>query len=315
MLLSLLAAAFAGVHVPLAPTRPDTAPIILIVHGRGQLGRDTASLRREWQRSLEAGLRLPVTDSLFRDGDVRIVWYADVLDPRSDEGCRFLETNPRSRERWQRRGGAQEFWHLARGVLGIVAGAADSAGSDDARGFIGDLLYAADLWKRCGAERRLADALEQAAGERRPVILVSHSFGALVTYGYLDGYRPAPGARPPEVRRWITIGSMLGVPAVRQLLLGHDSRALPRPPIVRRWVNIRDRDDAFAARAAEKGAASDVLEIETAERGGSLAHELPSYLRDPAAARAIVSAWCASFATSGSAPRWCSEVPDAAPAR
>lgn len=308
MLLLILAAVLAG--APTMPARPDSTPVILLVHGRGQLGRDTASLRREWQRSLEAGLQLPVADSLFRGGDVRVVWYADVLDPRSEEGCRFLDTNPRSRERWERRGGAQGFWDLARGVLGLVADAADSTDGDNARGFIGDLLFAADLWKRCGAERRLAEALERATREGRPVILVSHSFGALVTYGYLEGYRSV-GAPPPDVRRWITVGSMLGVAAVRQLLLGDGSSELPRPALVRSWLNVRDPDDAFAARAAEGGGRSNAVEIETDARGGPIAHELPSYLRNPKTARAIVFAWCAAFGDRRAAPAWCLDVADA----
>lgn len=312
-ILLLASALIAG---PLASGRQSSAsgaseqrPVILIVHGRGQLGRDTTSLRVELQRSLEAGLKLPVADSLFRDGDVRLVWYADVLDPRSEEGCRYHESNPRSRERWERRGGAQSFWDLARGVIGMAAASLDSAGADGARGVLGDLMYAADLWKRCGAERRVADALDQAARESRPVILVSHSFGAIVTYGYLEGYKPADSRTPVEVRRWVTIGSVLGVPAVRQLLLGDSRTSLPRPAAVRSWLNVRDPDDALSARVTEDGGPSNAMEVETTV-GGVLAHELYSYLRDRKAASSVVAAWCAAFPGRDAAPAWCVQVPD-----
>ena len=308
MLLGLLAAFALAVH----DAAPHSArPLILIVHGRGQLGRDTSALRRELQRSLEAGLNLPVTDSLFHDGDVRLVWYADVLDPRSDEGCQFHEDNSHSRARWERRGGAQGFWDLARGLVGMAASAMDSANGDAARALLGDLLFAGDLWKRCGAERRVADALALAALEGRPVVLVSHSFGALVTYGYLEGYRAPAGNRVPDVRRWITLGSMLGVPAVRQLMLGDGSASLPRPAVVQNWLNVRDPDDALAARAAEEDSLSNARELETGGRGGSLAHELPTYLRDPRAARAIAFGWCSAFAAARAAPEWCVLVSDA----
>ncbi len=308
MLLELLAAAALAFHDP-AP--PSARPIILLVHGRGQLGRDTSALRRELQRSLEAGLNLPVTDSLFQDGDVRLVWYADVLDPRSEEGCQYHEANPRSRERWERRGGSQEFWNAARGFLGFAASAVDSVNGDAARALLGDLLFAGDLWKRCGAEERVATALGHAAREGRPVILVSHSFGALVTYGYLEGYRAPPGTSAPDVRRWITLGSMLGVPAVRQLMLGEGGTSLPRPSVVQRWLNLRDLDDPLSSRAAEEGVESNAVELETGVRGGSLAHELPTYLRDPPSARAIAYGWCNAFPRRGAAPEWCALVSDA----
>lgn len=308
MLLALLAAAALAVHDP----APATArPIILIVHGRGQLGRDTSALRRDLQRSLEAGLNLPVTDSLFHDGDVRLVWYADVLDPRSDDGCHFHEANSHSRERWEQRGGAQGFWNLARGLVGLAAGALDSVNGDATRGLLGEMLFAGDLWKRCGAERRVAEALTVAALEGRPIVLVSHSFGALVTYGYLEGYRTPVGIRAPDVRRWITLGSMLGVSAVRQLMLGDIGTSLPRPPLVQDWLNLRDPDDALAARAAEEDSISSALELETVVRGGSLAHELPTYLRDPRAARAIAYGWCSAFTAARAAPEWCALVSDA----
>lgn len=307
VLLALGALWLAPVH---AQSGGAGRPIILMVHGRGQLGRDTTSLRVELKRSLEAGLQLPVTDSLFRDEDVRLVWYADVLDPASEEGCRYHAANPRSRERWEQRGGAQAFWDLARGVLGLVATGLDSTGADEARGLLGDLLFAADLWKRCGAEHRLAVALDAAAKAGRPVVLVSHSFGALVTYGFLDGFRQDPDAPRVDIRHWITIGSMLGVPAVRQLLLGDSGSSLPRPSIVRTWLNVRDPDDALSAPVAGDGAASNASEIETRARGGAVAHELSSYLRDPIASAAIVHSWCASFGMYNPAPEWCSRVPD-----
>jgi hypothetical protein len=315
-MLPILLAILAGLTQP-ALAQSDTLsglgvgrPVILIVHGRGQLGRDTASLRREWQRTLEAGLRLPTMDSLFHDGDVRLVWYADVLDPRSDEGCRFHSANPRSRERWERRGGAQAFWDLARGVIGVAAERLDAAGADETRGLLGDLLFAADLWKRCGAERRLADALDDAAREHRPVVLVSHSFGALVSYGFLHGYEPESTQPRASVRRWVTVGSMLGVPAVRQLLLGDMGTSLPRPPIVERWLNVHDADDLLSARLDNDSTISDAVELQTETSGGALAHEITTYLRDERTAHAITFAWCSAFAGAHTAPGWCERVKD-----
>src|SRR5438105_4213572 len=79
---------------PLAPA-PAGRPLILLLHGRGMLDRDTASLRRLWQHALEAGGRTYTRAPLLSDGDVRLVWYADVLDPLSSAGCDFSANDPR----------------------------------------------------------------------------------------------------------------------------------------------------------------------------------------------------------------------------
>src|SRR5678815_1428589 len=57
-------------------------PIVLLVHGRGMSDRDTAATRKMWQQALASGARTLTSESLIGDRDVRVVWYADVLDPR-----------------------------------------------------------------------------------------------------------------------------------------------------------------------------------------------------------------------------------------
>jgi hypothetical protein len=101
-----------------------------------------------------------------------------------------------------------------------------------------------DAGKRCAAQDRLANALDQAARAGRPVVLIAHSFGSLVAHGHLST-RTAPEAAPVE--RWITIGSLVGRPELRELLLGSDGRATGLPPGVGSWVNVHDPRDALAA--------------------------------------------------------------------
>lgn len=290
-------------------------PVIIIVHGRGHLGQDSAARRVEWKRALELGVGIPATDSLLLDEDVRLAWYADVLDPRSDEGCEFLTSNPGSRARWKRDEASRNFSTIARGLLGFLAGALDSSASaSETRGALGDMLFAVDSWKRCGAERRLELALRRAAAEKRPVVLVSHSLGALLSYDVLDGYAPLSKDGDGRVQHWFSLASLLGAPVVRSLVLQDTAEVLPRPSGVRRWTNVRNPADPFALPANMGDGDSVAVELQTQVVEGEFAHELSTYLRDERTARVIVAAWCGLF-RPGDAPSWCGRLHASRPGR
>src|SRR5258705_13759383 len=61
-------------------------PLVILVHGRGQSGQDSAALHREWKLDLDSALALVGMPSL-RDDDVRLARYADVLDPEAGANC------------------------------------------------------------------------------------------------------------------------------------------------------------------------------------------------------------------------------------
>ena len=68
------------------PAQPNHGrPIVLLVHGRGQFGRDTAELRREAVLAIQQSVSALTGNALVADDDVRLVWYADVLDAREHE--------------------------------------------------------------------------------------------------------------------------------------------------------------------------------------------------------------------------------------
>src|SRR6185312_11274612 len=71
-------------------------PLVLLVHGRGMLDRDTAATRKMWFDGLMSGAKTLTQDSLLTPNDVRVVWYADVLDPRSNGGCDYASNDPRA---------------------------------------------------------------------------------------------------------------------------------------------------------------------------------------------------------------------------
>ena len=269
-------------------------PVVLIVHGRGQIGHDSAQVRREALEALRAGAFEASGDSLFEKRDVRLIWYADVLDSRwtgdNASRCRSL-------------GGSElagaDTVKTALSFIASLAGAIvelandQKVGNDDVnelRGIVGDLRYLGDTDTRCAAEGRVGRAIEQARGERRPVILVAHSLGALVSWGALR----QRGSDGVTVERFVTLGSPLGSPDVRRLVFGEDAPELSLPKSVRSWVNVVDGDDPFATRilrsAADSGLRGVIRDVVTKVRHED-AHRMSEYLRDPATADAMVSAW------------------------
>jgi hypothetical protein len=289
-------AVFATVSTVAARSTRDESqsrPIVLLLHGHGQLGHDTAEIREHWQRALETGLSKLTERPLIGPSDVRLVWYADILDPASSSGCD-------SDARAQPRPGGEDNGDVLQLLLGVTSTLFTSLYESmpeesrfPMRALVGDVLYLGNPWKRCGVEHRLESALVQASREGRPVVLVAHSFGSLVAYSYLRASRARPSSVRPTIHRYVTLGSMLGIPELQELLLGR-AGPLALPAGVRSWVNVRHVRDPFAAPLADtttgKHRAS-IREVVTSSDALD-PHDIVTYLRDPAAARAIAWAWC-----------------------
>jgi pimeloyl-ACP methyl ester carboxylesterase len=269
-------------------------PVILFLHGRGQLGRDTAEIRTEWLRSLETGVGKLTRQPLIDSSDVQLVWYADVLDPASSAAC-DPDTRSRSRQSGEDEG---EVLQLLLGVTSTLFTSLYESMPEESRysmrALVGDVMYLGDRWRRCAVDRRLELALAQAAREKRPIILVAHSFGSLVAYSYLRADRSPASSVTPLIHRYVTLGSMLGIPELQELLLGR-AGPLPVPPGVRSWVNVRHIRDPFAAPLADttesRRSSARIREVVTSANAVD-PHDIVTYLRDPAAARAIAWAWC-----------------------
>jgi len=274
--LLVLPLAAATLTAALAQRADAPRPIVILVHGRGQLGQDTASLRREWKRDLDSSLKA-VGLAELADQDVRLAWYADILDIDSDSAC----ATPRVSD------DSLTFGDLARGFLGFLAAGGSENESREMRGLIGELLYAVDPARRCAAERRVGDVIDHAAKERRPVVVVAYSLGSLVAYGALHS---RSSVDKDEDIRLLTVGSPLGVRPIREMVFGEIGDTL-RAPIVRAWENVYDRDDMFAGPL--EGMTLPRTHDQTTHRAGSDdPHNLGRYLRDPATGSAILHLLC-----------------------
>ena len=288
-------------------------PVVIFVHGRGQLPGDSAAVRAEWSRVLRSGASALAGAPVLRDEDMWLAWYADALDPLSPPVCashRQAGADPAATEQ----GGdglRPVFTAVGEGLVALLD-VFDGYAREEARALAGDLLFLGDAVRRCAGETRLEDALARAARERRPVILVAHSFGSLLSYGYLRSLSSG-GASRFEIRRFVTIGSLLGAPGARELLLGDTVATAVLPPAVRAWTNIVDVRDALAY-SIEFGNDADSSRVEnlttTAGATGADAHDVLRYLRDPVTVRSVASAWCQSFQGGAGqrAPEGCSVI-------
>jgi pimeloyl-ACP methyl ester carboxylesterase len=281
-----------------APPGDRGRPVILLVHGRGMIDRDTSTTRKLWLSALSSGIKTFANDSTIAERDLRVVWYADVLDPRSTAGCDYALSDPRARRDASEDPDFKAFVSMAGNLLAALSSfVPDTEATSPLRGLAADASFLSDVHKRCAAERRLADAIDRARSEGRPIILVAHSLGALVAYDYLSTRTDSV-----LVNRFVTIGSMLGSPELRHIAIGGDSTdTLSRPASVKDWINIRNELDLFAVPVST---GRDVATNPPADEPD--AHEMVGYLRGPATAKEVLLGWCTAF--QADEPRGCRSV-------
>ncbi|MEU4445762.1 hypothetical protein AB0K14_30860 [Actinosynnema sp. NPDC050801] len=95
--------------------------------------------------------------------------------------------------------------------------------------------YFADAELHLGARTEVLNALKTG-----PTVVVAHSLGSVIAY---DVLRDEPGI---EVDTLVTVGSPLGLRAVRERLGTSADAEANRLPNVRRWVNVAATEDAVA---------------------------------------------------------------------
>lgn len=278
--LPLLAAlGLIGVATPSA--KPPQTPLVVLVHGRGHLEDDSAALRRSWKRDLDSALA-SVGMPALRDEDVRLAWYADILDPESSTACpTTAETSEDS----------LDFGLVARGFLSSLTSVLAKEESRGLRSLIGDMLYVVDQSKRCAAEHRFGSVLQSAAREKRPVVVVAYSLGSLVAFGYLNS---RPAIAEASDLRLITIGSPLGVRELRELMLGELGDTLRVPRGVSGWENVYDPYDVFSAPLERVVSPKGVRDRVAHTTSSSDAHQINRYLRDRSTGAALARALCAT---------------------
>jgi lecithin:cholesterol acyltransferase len=262
------------------------------------LDHDTAVTRKMWLDALSSGGKSITTLPLLGERDVRVVWYADVLDPRSSAGCDYGTSDVRARRSAAIDPDLKSLVATVGSLFDMItSGVADTENVSHLRALSADASFLADSRKRCASEQRLADAIDAAHREGRPVILVAHSLGSLVAYDYLSS-RADTGL----VQRFVTLGSMVGATELRRMLIGGDARdTLVRPAGVKSWINIRHESDLFATPIP---IGRNVIAEPPADEPDP--HELVGYLRGSTTAAEVLGSWCAAYVSK--APAGCASV-------
>jgi pimeloyl-ACP methyl ester carboxylesterase len=130
--------------------------------------------------------------------------------------------------------------------------------------------------------RRVIDTLAAAKIGTDECVVLAHSLGTVVAYNVL-----ATRAAAPKCARFITVGSPLGIRAIKRFL----TTPVVSPPCVTNWFNGYDDHDIVALNALDSANFDVTPAIENKSdvvNFTSNRHGIAGYLADPVVARKIV---------------------------
>jgi hypothetical protein len=301
----------------------DQAPIVIFVHGRAQAFKVSSLLREEWFGAFRDGAKkverqagFPVIESLVPTGtnlpqglteSLKFVNYEHIYEPgfvpsvpecnnardvtetgENEVGAYGIGDAIRKAVRKWLHNAARDDGNLARSLtkLGV------KYFLEDTEKYLNNPKY------RCETDWQLLRAFDEAKG--RPIVLVTHSMGAMVAYDALMHPNYKPGKI--NIRRWIMVGAQLASPQIIRALMGNQTATLKRPPSVASWHNFFDEHDFVGL---EIKPVVDDVRNHAIETDPDRPHWIGGYLKHPATAAAIIGGWCESVAAK---PLVCNNV-------
>jgi pimeloyl-ACP methyl ester carboxylesterase len=288
-----------------------TRPVLVLVHGRAQGGKDEAELKALWLDTLKEGLGAARREAL--DGvEVRFPFYGGELDHLAEQATQvpanvmirgdftrldpgYLEFQREFVERARKsrnitddqildhmpstvveKGPMQ--WGWVQATLRTLDGMPGLSGEMIER-FTRDVyLYLNDYRVRRAINAIVGQAIKP--GER--MVVVGHSLGSIVAY---DVLRTTPGL---DVPLYFTVGSPLAIRAVRTKLA-----PIRFPAGVAAWYNAFDRRDAVALYPLDVSNFNVRPPIENyaeVQNGTDNAHGIIGYLNDSTVASRLLDA-------------------------
>ncbi|MFH7018635.1 hypothetical protein [Flavobacterium sp. FlaQc-47] len=242
---------------------------LILIHGRDQQGKDPSKLKKEWIDTLKIGL---AKNSLELPEDVNIVFpfYGDLLDSFSKD-----VTNPGSITGVIAKGSIAEKQLTF--YFDILSEIALNAKIDDHKiketsisiqekgplnwGWIQAILRALDAYSSFGDTslekftydvfvyltipeiRRQINEFILSSIKEGPTVIVGHSLGSVVGYNVL---RELKGS---DVKKYITIGSPLGLKSIKAQL---DTPLRMPSSVTGGWYNAYDERDFVALNPLDK---------------------------------------------------------------
>lgn len=237
---------------------------LLFVHGRAQEGKTSAGLEQEWMNALRRGLSSANLDFLT-SVKIDVPFYGDklkeLLDHRNlppadniasrggavgnDYEAFLREVAIEAREKEvvttaevQAELGPEaltkgpENWEWVQAVIRVI----DRNAPDISNASIGVLLRDVFVYLNDGPVRRAINKIVAEKLTDEPTVVVGHSLGTVVAYDVLREYGGS------HVARYVTVGSPLGIRAIRRRL----ATPLAVPQGVSDWYNAYDDRDVVA---------------------------------------------------------------------
>jgi hypothetical protein len=266
--------------------------LIVAVHGVGQQLKGTNILHSAWLPALRDGLSLAGL-SEFPGRGLKCAFYGDVFRPRGVKsgssplllaGDLSTESDlPLLLALWEEAARIQPEIDgprdpvkartpvLAQRALYALSRSRCFAGLSE-RAVIGDLKQVSGYMNDESIRRSVCErVVDSISGDTR--VLIGHSLGSVIAYEVL-----ASGACP-QVRRFVSLGSPLGIPN----LVFDRLRPAPCdgwgawPGQLRAWVNVADRGDVVALeKSLRRRFRGDVMDVLV--DNGARAHDVRPYL-------------------------------------
>lgn len=237
---------------------------ILLVHGRGQEGKDPAALKTEWTDALKTGAAVGGV-AMPPNTSIDFPFYGDLLDRYSSENGipltseinarggpqvdEFLVFQAEVAEAIRTQAGitdeqvATEFgdepsprgplnWKWVQAILRAIDKHGGGLNNKPLEVFTRDVF----LYTTRPGIRDEVDGIVARALTEEPTVVIAHSLGTVVAYSVLRNDR-----RRLKVPLLITLGSPLGVRAIRNQLI-----PIRMPAPVESWYNAFDSRDVVS---------------------------------------------------------------------
>jgi hypothetical protein len=288
-----------------------TKPLLVLVHGRAQGGKDETELRNLWIKTLREGLGASRRDRLD-EVEIRFPFYGDRLD---DLVAEAINPTIDAIHRGAASAGDQAFAQFQLDYVNAVKERRhiaddqilDGAGAvivergplqwawvqailrklDDIPGLSGDMIerFTRDVWVYL-TDDHVHDAINGIVAKclepGRRTVVVGHSLGSVVAY---DVLRKTGNLSVPL---YATVGSPLGVGPIRSRL-----SPVKFPAGVAAWYNAYDERDAVALYPLDQknfGVQPAIENYNKVQNGTDNAHGIIGYLNDTKVAGKIFAA-------------------------
>ena len=281
---------------------------LLLIHGIAQGGKNPKDLQRDWLQALDKGLR---KSSLTMPANVNVLfpYYADVLDKfvaqfdmptgasvtakggamdndyaqfraamaedmLKQAGIPVDEVKKEAGNEVAKKKGPQNWkWVLA--TLRVLDKHLPDAGSWSIETFLRDVF----LYTRRSVVQAAIDKIVTDTMNDSPTVIVGHSLGSVVAYNV------AVNRKPSVTTLLLTVGSPLGLPAVRNNLV-----PLKNPSGNKGWTNAYDSRDVVSLYPLDKthfGVKPTITNYGKVDNWTDNRHGIVGYLDDTLVAKTI----------------------------